>query len=117
MRGAFQTLQRTRAPPQASCRALLSVKRSRLFRFAANRVGNPQSEAERPRVVFNNRNVFFEFYHVGRELGAAASHPLNEGTVEETAFYDKWFSLLDPDVREPSEFTSVTRDTGTDSSL
>lgn len=78
--------------------ALLSVKRSRLFRFAANRVGNPQSEAERPRVVFNNRNVFFEFYH--RELGAVTSHPLNEGTAEETAFYDKWFSLLDPDVRE-----------------
>lgn len=50
--------------------------------------------------LFSTTGICSEFHHVGRELGAAVSHPLNEGTAEESAFYDKWFSLLDPDVRE-----------------
>lgn len=92
----------------------LSVKRSTLFMFAAKGVGSPQTEAERPlslRVVFNNRNFFLEFYHVGKEFGTAVSHPLNKGMVEEAVFHDKWFSFLDPDVRETQcDLTSLSSD-------
>lgn len=82
-------------------------------------VGSPQTGAERPLslwVVFNNRNFFLEFYHVGKEFGTAVSHPLNKGMVEETVFYDKRFSFLDADVREArcdlTSLSSDRRDTG-----
>lgn len=68
--------------------------------FAAKGLEVHKLELKGLRVVFNNRNFFLEFYHVGKEFGTAVSHPLNKGMVEETVFYDKRFSFLDADVRE-----------------